>query len=43
VILKGDVESQGRRAEAAKVAAAVPNVDQVVNEVQVKNQKATSY
>jgi hyperosmotically inducible protein len=43
VVLKGDVESQGRRAEAAKVAAAVPNVDQVVNEVQVKNQKATSY
>ncbi len=43
VILKGDVESQARRAEAAKVAAAVPNVDQVVNEVQVKNQKATSY
>jgi hyperosmotically inducible periplasmic protein len=43
VVLKGDVESQGRRTEAAKVAAAVPNVDQVVNEVQVKNQKATSY
>ena len=32
VVLKGDVESQGRRAEAAKVAAAVPNVEQVVNE-----------
>jgi osmotically-inducible protein OsmY len=43
VVLKGEVDSQAKRAEAAKVAAAVPNVDQVVNEVQVKNQKATSY
>jgi hyperosmotically inducible protein len=43
VTLKGEVDSQGKRAEAAKVAAAVPNVDQVVNEIQVKNQKATSY
>ena len=43
VVLKGDVDSQAKRAEVAKVAAAVPNVDQVVNEVQVKNQKATSY
>jgi len=41
--LKGEVDSQAKRAEVAKVAAAVPNVDQVVNEVQVKNQKATSY
>jgi hyperosmotically inducible protein len=43
VVLKGEVDSQVKRAEAAKVAAAVPNVDQVVNEIQVKNQKATSY
>jgi len=43
VTLKGNVDSQAKRAEAAKVAAAVPNVDQVVNEIQVKNQKATSY
>ena len=43
VVLKGEVDSQARRAEAAKVAAAVPNVEQVVNEVQVKDQKATSY
>jgi osmotically-inducible protein OsmY len=43
VTLKGEVDSQGKRAAVAKVAAAVPNVDQVVNEVQVKNQKATSY
>jgi len=43
VTLKGDVDSQAKRAEVAKVAATVPNVGQVVNEVQVKNQKATSY
>ena len=43
VTLKGDVNSQAKRAEVAKVAAAVPNVNQVVNEVQVKDQKATSY
>jgi hyperosmotically inducible periplasmic protein len=43
VVLKGEVDSQAKRAEAAKIAAAVPNVDQVVNEIQVKNQKATSY
>ena len=43
VTLKGNVDSQAKRAEVAKVAAAVSNVDQVVNEIQVKNQKATSY
>jgi osmotically-inducible protein OsmY len=43
VVLKGDVDSQARRAEAAKVASSVPNVGQVVNEIQIKNQKATSY
>jgi len=43
VVLKGEVDSQARRLAASKVAASVPNVDQVVNEVQVKNQKATSY
>jgi len=42
VVLQGEVDSQAKRAEVAKLAAAVPNVDQVVNEVQVKNQKATS-
>ena len=42
VVLKGEVDSQAKRAHAAKVAASVPNVEQVVNEVQVKNQKATS-
>jgi hyperosmotically inducible protein len=42
VILKGEVNSEAGRAEAARLAAAVPNVAQVVNEVQVKDQKATS-
>jgi len=42
VVLKGEVDSQAKRAEAAKIAAQVPNVAQVVNEVQVKDQKATS-
>jgi osmotically-inducible protein OsmY len=43
VVLKGEVDSQAKRAQAATVASSVPNVDQVVNEVQVKNQKATSF
>jgi hyperosmotically inducible protein len=42
VTLTGEVNSQGRRAQVEKVASAVPNVQQVVNEVQVKDQKATS-
>lgn len=42
VTLTGDVDSQAGRREVARVAGAVPNVSQVVNEVQVKNQKATS-
>ena len=41
VTLKGEVNSQTKRAHAEKVAAAVPNVQQVVNELQVKGQKAT--
>jgi osmotically-inducible protein OsmY len=36
------VDSQAKRAYAEKVAAAVPNVQQVVNELQVKDQKASS-
>ena len=43
VVLKGEVDSQAKRAESTRLAASVPNVDQVVNEIQVKNQKATSY
>lgn len=42
VTLTGEVESQATRTLAAKVASSVPNVQQVVNELQVKNQKATS-
>jgi osmotically-inducible protein OsmY len=42
VVLKGEVDSQAKRARAAQVAAAVPYVEQVVNELQVKDQKATS-
>jgi osmotically-inducible protein OsmY len=42
VTLTGEVNSQSRRAEAEKVASTVPNVQQVVNELQVKDQKATS-
>jgi hyperosmotically inducible periplasmic protein len=42
VTLTGEVASQPERREAERVAATVPNVQQVVNELQVKNQKATS-
>jgi osmotically-inducible protein OsmY len=42
VTLTGEVGSQDRRARAEDLAAGVPNVRQVVNELQVKNQKATS-
>ena len=42
VTLTGEVNSQARRAQVKDVASKVPNVQQVVNELQVKNQKATS-
>ena len=42
VTLTGDVDSEGKRARAQQVASAVPNVQQVVNELQVKGQKASS-
>ncbi len=42
VTLSGEVNSQDNRALAEKVATGVPNVQQVVNNLQVKNQKATS-
>jgi hyperosmotically inducible protein len=42
VILTGNVNSQSKRAWAEKLAMGVPNVKQVVNELEVKNQKATS-
>lgn len=42
VTLKGDVPSQSQRTSVEKVASNVPNVRQVVNKLEVKNQKATS-
>ena len=41
VTLRGKVTSQANRTRAQKVAADVPNVQQVVNELEVKGQKAT--
>ena len=42
VTLTGDVNSQSKRARAQEIASGVLNVEQVVNELQVKKQKATS-
>ena len=42
VTLTGEVNSQPTRAQAEAVASSVPNVRQVVNELQVKDQKASS-
>ena len=42
VTLIGGVNSPDKRTFAEKVATGVPNVQQVVNNLQVKNQKATS-
>jgi hyperosmotically inducible periplasmic protein len=42
VTLTGEVNSQYERDHAEQVATRVPNVKQVVNDVQVKNQKASS-
>lgn len=42
VTLTGEVNSERKRAQAEHVASSVPNVEQVVNELQVKDQKATS-
>ena len=42
VTLSGEVNSQDKRAQIQAVAAEVPNVQQVVNELQVKDQKASS-
>jgi osmotically-inducible protein OsmY len=41
-VLSGYVDSQSKRDQIGRVAAAVPNVQQVVNELEVKGQKATS-
>jgi hyperosmotically inducible protein len=42
VTLTGDVDSQSKRGQIQEIASRVPNVQQVVNELQVKAQKATS-
>jgi hyperosmotically inducible protein len=42
VTLTGEVNSQNKRARAESVASGVPNVAQVVNDLQVKDQKASS-
>jgi osmotically-inducible protein OsmY len=42
VTLKGDVRLQSQRSSAEKLAKTVPNVKQVVNELEVKHQPATS-
>jgi len=41
ITLTGEVHSQADRVTTQNLAAAVPNVQQVVNELQVKDQKAT--
>jgi osmotically-inducible protein OsmY len=42
VTLTGEVDSQLKRSRAQAVASSVLNVSQVVNELQVTKQKATS-
>ena len=42
VTLTGEVNSPSVRAQAEQIASSVPNVRQVVNELQTKSQKATS-
>ena len=42
ITLTGNVNSQARRASVEHLASSVPNVKQVVNELEVKNQKASS-
>jgi osmotically-inducible protein OsmY len=42
VTLTGEVNSEAKRAQVQKVASNVPNVQQVVNELQIKDQKASS-
>ena len=42
ITLTGEVDSQRKRARAEQVASSVLNVQQVVNELQVKAQKASS-
>ncbi len=40
--IKGEVNSQAKRDRLEELAASIPNVQQVVNEIQLKDQKATT-
>src|SRR5581483_180994 len=42
VTLKGNVASQAQRSSVEKLAAQVPNVKEVVNKLDVKDQRATA-
>ncbi len=42
VTLSGEVNSEDKQTRAGQVASGVPNVQQVVNDLQVKDQKASS-
>jgi len=42
VTLSGEVNSENKRTRAQQLASGVPNVQQVVNDLQVKDQKASS-
>jgi osmotically-inducible protein OsmY len=42
VTLKGSVNTEARRKDVEKLVAGVPNVKQVVNELEIKNHKASS-
>lgn len=42
VTLTGEVNSESKRAQVQKLASTVPNVQQVVNDLQIKDQKASS-
>ena len=42
VTLTGEVNSQSQRAQVERVGSSVPNVKQVVNELQVKHQQASA-
>ena len=42
VTLTGDLPSQSKRQQVETLAASIPNVKQVVNEIEVKGQKATT-
>jgi hyperosmotically inducible protein len=42
ITLTGKVDTQAQRTKAEQLASAVPNVKQVINKLEVKNQMATS-